>query len=134
MTERWAFFKLNATFAFKCLLWVVRILLTMELTELDGAPLINSTAPSTIMTYLFPIVPIELGAGFVVGSDKVITKVSGTFRSSSASAAAVYVYANCLQVAKVHSGGATTPGVQIRHGEVTIDLSQPTQAAVVLWQ
>ena len=104
------------------------------LTELDGAPLVNSTAPSTIMTHLFPIVPIELGAGFVVGADKVITKVRGTFRNSSASSATVFVYANCLQVAEAHIGGPPATGVQIRPGEVAIDLSNPTLAAVVLWK
>ena len=71
------------------------------LTELDGAPLVNSSAPSTIMTHLFPITPIELGPGFVIGTDRLITKVSGVFHApNSSQAAAVYVYADCLQVAE----------------------------------
>ena len=76
------------------------------LTELDGAPLVNSSAPSTIMTHLFPITPIELGPGFVIGTDRLITKVSGVFHApNSSQAAAVYVYADCLQVAEASSGG-----------------------------
>jgi hypothetical protein len=103
------------------------------LTELDGAPLVNSTAPSTIMTHLFPITPIELGAGFVIGTDKVITKVSGVFQNSGRPVATVFVYEECLQVAKASSGGgAAVAGVTIRRGEVTLEL-QPVQAAVVLW-
>ena len=102
------------------------------LTELDGAPLINSTAPSTIMTHLFPITPIELGPGFVIGTDKIITKVSGVFQNSSAQTATVFLYKDCLQVAEASSGGATVAGVHIRRGEVTLQL-HPAQAAVVLW-
>jgi hypothetical protein len=102
------------------------------LTELDGAPLINSTAPSTIMTHLFPITPIELGPGFVIGTDKVITKVSGVFQNSSAQTATVFLYKDCLQVAEASSGGATVAGVHIRRGEVTLQL-HPAHAAVVLW-
>ncbi len=75
------------------------------LTELDGAPLVNSSAPSTIMTHLFPITP-ELGPGFVIGTDRLITKVSGVFHApNSSQTAAVYVYVDCLQVAEASSGG-----------------------------
>ena len=102
------------------------------LTELDGAPLINSTAQSTIMTHLFPITPIELGAGFIIGTDKVITKVSGIFRQSSGSSATVFVYEDCLQVAEAHTG-APVDGVNIHPGEVQIQFAQPKQAAVVIW-
>ena len=76
------------------------------LTELDGAPLVNSSTLSTIMTHLFPITPIELGPGFVIGTDRLITKVSGVFHApNSSQTAAVYVYKDCLQVADASSGG-----------------------------
>ena len=45
------------------------------LSELDQVPLLNSSAPSTLHTHLFPITPVELGEGFVIGTDKVLTKV-----------------------------------------------------------
>ena len=103
------------------------------LTELDGAPLVNSSAPSTIMTHLFPITPIELGPGFVIGTDRLITKVSGVFHApNSSQAAAVYVYADCLQVAEASSGGPAVAGVRFGPGEVTLEL-RAAQAAVVLW-
>lgn len=60
------------------------------LPELDQVPLpdnnINGTlgGHSTIQTYLFPITVIELGEGFVIGSDKIVTKISGTFRKDVA--------------------------------------------------
>ena len=103
------------------------------LTELDGVPLINFTAQSTIMTHLFPITPIELGAGFIIGTDKVITKVSGISRQSSRSNATVFVYEECQQVAEAHGGGASVDGVKIHPGGVKIQFSQPKQAAVVVW-
>ena len=46
------------------------------LSELDQVPLRNSSAPSTLHTHLFPITPVELGEGFVIGTDKVLTKVN----------------------------------------------------------
>ena len=103
------------------------------LTELDGAPLVNSSAPSTIMTHLFPITPIELGPGFVIGTDRLITKVSGVFHApNSSQTAAVYVYKDCLQVAEASSGGPAVAGVRIGPGEVALEL-RAAQAAVVIW-
>ena len=58
--------------------------------ELDQVPLLNNNQNgtlgehSTIQTYLFPITVIELGEGFVIGSDKIVTKKSGTFRKDAA--------------------------------------------------
>jgi hypothetical protein len=59
--------------------------------------------------------------------------VSGVFQNSSAGTATVFVYEDCLQVAETRSGGVAVAGVQIRRGEVTLELPHSGQAAVVLW-
>ena len=104
------------------------------LSELDQVPLLRSTSGglSTIQTYLFPIIIIELGQGFVIGSDKILTKVSGTFRKgggvpyprgASKQVTHVYVYEECLEVAVVRAGvGPVTQGVRIRN--ITCSLSE----------
>ena len=43
------------------------------------------------------------------------------------------MYEDCLQVAETRSGGVAVAGVQIRRGEVTLELPHSGQAAVVLW-
>lgn len=101
------------------------------LSELDQAPLINTTAPSTLHTHLFPITPIELGDGFVIGSEKVITKVSGTFRNAAAKTAVVYVYEDCQEIAEARTGGPAVAGVRVGPGEVAVELATHQQAVVV---
>ena len=103
---------------------------------------------STIQTYLFPITVIELGEGFVIGSDKVVTKVSGTFRQEvrpaaphnsvnpgHAAATRVYVYDACLEVAALRAGGSTvSPSVQISAAGDEVQLTLlPAQQAIILW-
>ena len=140
------------------------------LSELDQVPLpmLNSSSGgggssgagggSTLQTYLFPLTPIELGEGFVIGKEKVITKVSGIFRNraatsdsatSSAGAAGagsatqqqpptrVYLYEDCAEVAATQAGGASIEGVRISAaagGGSEVELSlQPAQQAIILW-
>ena len=119
------------------------------LSELDQVPLPNinkSTVGSTIQTYLFPITVIELREGFVVGSDKVVTKVGGTFQAGTATlhssvnpghavVTRVYLYDNCLEVAALRAGGsALSPGVQISAAGDEVQLTLlPAQQAIILW-
>ena len=121
------------------------------LSELDQVPLPNinkSTVGSTIQTYLFPITVIELGEGFVIGTDKVVTKVSGTFRQEVRTAVShnsvnpghaavtrVYLYDACLEVAALRAGGsAVSPGVQISAAGDEVQLTLlPSQQAIILW-
>ena len=123
------------------------------LSELDQVPLPNinkSTVGSTIQTYLFPITVIELGEGFVIGSDKVVTKVSGTFQQDFSAGTAtphssvnpghatvtrVYLYDNCLEVAALRAGGsAVSPGVRISAAGDEVQLTLlPAQQAIILW-
>lgn len=101
---------------------------------------------STIQSYLFPITVVELGEGFVIGSGKVVTKISGTFRQDigtatlqssavKATTTRVYLYEHCLEVAALRAGGsAVSPGVNISAAGDEVQLSLlPTQQAIILW-
>ena len=117
-----------------------------------------STRP-TIMSHLWPFTPIELGEGFVIGKEKVLTKASGRFKNGANANATVYVYVDCVEIAAVKTAdtmwrnknaiedrnsnheGATTLTVPHVHedlvklvpGEVTIQL-QPGHIALVVWE
>ena len=97
----------------------------------------NPHNTSTILTHLYPMTPIELGDGFVIGKEKVLTKASGIFRNGRGSKATVYLYEECMEVAafstRDRKGNARGGPVQILPGEVTIQL-RPNQAAVVVWE
>ena len=106
------------------------------LSEPYGAAL-PKTARSTILTHLWPLTPIELGDGFVIGREKVLTKASGIFRNDAGANATVYVYEHCAEVAAVTAAGGAGQGaaglqVSVVPGEVRVQL-QPNQAAVVVW-
>ena len=121
------------------------------LSELDQVPLPDTNKTivggSTIQTHLFPITAIELGEGFVIGSDKVVTKVSGTFRHDvrpavphnpstprQATVTHVYLYEDCLEVAVLQAGGVLRPGVHISSAGDEVQLVLlPTQQAIILW-
>ena len=119
------------------------------LSEQYGAALPKSDRP-TILTHLWPFTPIELGDGFVIGREKVLTKASGKFQSAIGANATVYVYEDCVEVAAVTAADgawrrsvpatvAAEPGeadglqVSVVPGQVTIQL-QPGHAAVVVWE
>jgi hypothetical protein len=110
------------------------------LSELDQVPFprYNATGGlvrSTLHSYLFPITPQELGEGFVIGTDRLVTKISGTFSNAEAVGAAVFVYAECLEVARINNSDTTSKieGVTLRGpGEVSLELA-PEHQAVVLW-
>ena len=91
----------------------------------------GGVARSTLHSYLFPITPIELGEGFVIGSDRLVTTASGQFHNAKATGAAVYIYADCLEVARTSDGPVA--GVKVGKGEVTIELTSEQQA-VVVWE
>jgi hypothetical protein len=121
------------------------------LSEPYGAALPKSERP-TILTHIFPFTPIELGDGFVIGTEKVLTKASGRFRNGAKANATVYIYKDCVEIAAVttlDSDGAWRSdngvgvtgasasawlGVKVRlaPGEVEVQL-QPGHAAVVVW-
>eukprot|EP01052_Picozoa_sp_SAG31_P036202 SAG31_NODE_4482_length_3197_cov_2.463202_3_plen_191_part_00 len=106
------------------------------LSELDQVPFPRvhtdgSKVRSTLHSYLFPITPIELGEGFVIGTDRLVSKISGVFRSPMAKAATVYIYKDCLEVARTGTGGAFVPGVTISEDEVVVELPAEHQVVVV---
>lgn len=48
---------------------------------------------------MWPITVVELGDGFVIGRERVVTKASGTFHGSNSSAAGrIFLYEDCLLV------------------------------------
>ena len=69
------------------------------LSEYQGTLPKVASNTSTILTHLYPMTPIELGDGFVIGKDKVLTKASGIFRNGRGSKAIVCLYEECVEVA-----------------------------------
>ena len=61
----------------------------------------NGTRP-TILQHMWPITVKELGDGFVIGMERVVTKATGTFRNAGLHYT-VHVYQDCLLVASVSS-------------------------------
>lgn len=124
------------------------------LSEPYGAALPMSDRP-TILQHLWPFTPIELGDGFVIGKEKVLTKASGRFKNGGQSNATVYIYSDCVEVAAVTTtdkswraesatsdsnnleamptGAAQVDEVHLVPGEVAVHL-QPGHAAVVVWE
>lgn len=119
------------------------------LSEPYGAALPKSDRP-TILAHLWPFTPIELGDGFVIGKEKVLTKASGRFKNGERANATVYIYNECVEVAAVTTsdkqwraerGTNDTDGhegmgsveVQLLPGEVAVQL-QPNHAAVIVWE
>ena len=87
------------------------------LSEQYGAALPKSDRP-TILTHLWPFTPIELGDGFVIGREKVLTKASGKFQSATGANATVYVYKDCVEVAAVTAAdGAWSRSVPATPGD-----------------
>jgi hypothetical protein len=86
----------------------------------------------TIWEHMWPITVIELGDGFVIGREKVVTKASGTFAAPKASNShTVHLYEQCLLV-----GTATerqpSGGIRVTVGQVVVAL-RPGQQAVIVW-
>jgi hypothetical protein len=46
----------------------------------------------TITSWMFPITPLELHAGYIIGEERIITKVSGRFGWGDASQHEVHVF------------------------------------------
>ena len=102
------------------------------LSEQYGSLLPKHNDTPTILSRLFPFQVIELGDGFVIGTEKVLTKASGVFKNGAAVGATVFVYEDCFLVATATAGEAAVEGVVIGKGEVRIKL-RPTRQALVVW-
>jgi hypothetical protein len=91
---------------------------------------------STILEHMWPITVKELGDGFVIGTERVVTKASGTFRNPLSSAHTLFLYDECLLDAKVTSATGVPDSLrqQVWMGadEVSVKLKS-TQQAVIVW-
>jgi hypothetical protein len=91
---------------------------------------------STILEHMWPITVKELGDGFVIGTERVVTKASGTFRNSLSSTHTLFLYEECLLVAKVPSATGVPDSLRrqvwMGAGEVSVQLKS-TQQAVIVW-
>ena len=86
----------------------------------------------TIWEHMWPITVIELGDGFVIGNERVVTKSTGTFVApAGTSGHTLYLYEQCLLV-----GTATAKqgidGGSVEDGKVAVSL-KPGQQAVIVW-
>ena len=100
----------------------------------------------TINERMWPITVKELGAGFVIGRERAVTKVSGSFRNAnSLGNYSVFVYQDCFLIETILApmlvkqdmpgrGGSSGPNVvhDAPLGGVTVVL-EPGQQAVIVW-
>jgi hypothetical protein len=89
----------------------------------------------TIWESMWPITVVELGDGFVIGLERVVTKASGTFVAPAGAGEhhVVFLYEQCLLVGtatrnKGIGGGSITVGDE----KVAVSL-KPQQQAVIVW-
>ena len=82
---------------------------------------------------MVPITVVQLGVGFVVGKERVISKVNRTFtvprRGSSTGTATIYVYEQGLLVrTKAIGAGASTVALSLAGGG-----SATQQLGIIVW-
>ena len=81
----------------------------------------NSSTPN-IYSRMFPTTALEIGPGFVLGNERVVTKVSGRYTApGAATASTVFIYDDCMQ------SSVTAAGLV-----VNLALSE-RQIAVIVW-
>ena len=89
----------------------------------------------TIWEHMWPMTVIELGDGFVIGRERVVTKASGTFVAPARTSGhhTLFLYEQCLLIgtAGLHQGIAGE-SVLVEDGQVAVTL-KPGQQAVIVW-
>ena len=75
------------------------------------------------MKHMFPITPVELGKGFVVGKERIITAVAGTFEWLHKSKPRVMVFDM--------KGHEVAAPVKVSGNQVTIEIENWERVAVV---
>ena len=88
----------------------------------------------TVWEHMWPITVIELGDGFVIGNERVVTKASGTFVAPAGTRGhTLYLYEQCLLVRTATAEKGIDGGsVAVEDGKVAISL-KPGQQAVIVW-
>jgi hypothetical protein len=88
----------------------------------------------TIWEHMWPITVIELGDGFVIGRERVVTKASGTFVAPTISSGhALFLYDQCLLIGTANAQqGINGESVSVDDGQVVVNL-KPGQQAVIVW-
>ena len=88
----------------------------------------------TIWEHMWPITAIELGDGFVIGRERVVTKASGVFTApAGTSGHTLFLYQECLLVGTATAKQPIDGGsVSVEDGQVTVVL-KPGQQAVIVW-
>jgi hypothetical protein len=94
----------------------------------------------TILEHMWPITVKELGDGFVIGTERVVTKASGTFRNPHTFPthnSTLFLYEECLLVAEVRRAAGVPDNLREQVwmdtvGEVSVRLKS-TQQAVIVW-
>jgi hypothetical protein len=83
---------------------------------------------------MWPITVAELGDGFVIGVERVVTKASGIFISpAGTSGHTLYLYEQCLLVGTATAEeGIAGSWVTVEDQEVVVSL-KPGQQAVIVW-
>ena len=89
---------------------------------------------ATIWEHMWPITVIELGNGFVIGRERVVTKASGTFVAPARTSGHIlFLYDQCLLIGTATAQqGISGESVSVEDGEVAVYL-KPGQQAVIVW-
>jgi hypothetical protein len=90
----------------------------------------------TIWEHMYPITAIELGDGFVIGRERVVTKASGVFIAPpGTSGHKLFLYEQCLLVGTAtakHGIDGGSAVMSVEDEKVTVVL-KPEQQAVIVW-
>lgn len=88
----------------------------------------------TIWEHMWPITAVELGDGFVIGRERVVTKASGTFVApTGTSGHTLFLYEQCLLVGTATAQhGISGESVSVEDTHVAVNL-KPGQQAVIEW-
>jgi hypothetical protein len=91
-----------------------------------GLPYARGAVPNP-MQQMFPLTPLEINSGYIIGKERIVTKRSGTFGWHSADAFRVFIYdADGHQKTQY-----AVPAADGRPTSVTVDLS-PGQIAIIV--
>ena len=92
----------------------------------------------TCYSAMFPITPIEIGEGFVVGKERVVSSVNRTFDSSGGDCAGSKTFKSrgarlTTQVHFYGDGGFLTHTENVTGASVRLRLRGPDRLAVIVW-
>ena len=82
----------------------------------------HNDTKENVYGHMMPTTAVEIGEGFVIGLERTITKVSGTYtppKSTSATGATIYFYERCM-LQRTSTTALTTIRLHLQSHEIAI--------------